>query len=61
MSQDIKNIETYETITNVNTTKLRPYYDIINKAYMEESKISPESLLDTVKIFQTKDNLYRLK
>ena len=30
MSQDIKNIDTYETRTKVNTKKWRPIYEVIN-------------------------------
>ena len=30
MSQDIKNIDTYETKTKVNTTKWRPIYEVID-------------------------------
>ena len=40
MSQDIKNIDTYETITTFNTTKWRPIYEVIDEAYIKESKIS---------------------
>ena len=32
MSQDINNIDTYETRTKVNTTKWRPIYEVIYEA-----------------------------
>ena len=41
MSQDINNIDTYETIIKVNTTKWRPIYEVIDEAYNEESKHFP--------------------
>ena len=37
-SQDINSIDNYETRTKVNTTKWRPIYEVIDKAYIEESK-----------------------
>ena len=58
MIQDIKNIDTYKTRTKVNTTKWRPIYEFIDEAYIEESKISLMISLETVKIIQTKHNLY---
>ena len=61
MSKDIENIETYETRTKVNTTKWRPIYEVIDEAYIKESKISLMILLETVKIVQTKHNLYRAR
>ena len=42
MSKNIKNIDTYETRTKVNTTKLRPIYEVIDEAYIEESNIFPD-------------------
>ena len=41
MSQDINNIDTYETRTKVNTTKWRPIYEVIYEAYIKESNIFP--------------------
>ena len=41
MRQDIKKMDTYETRTKVNTTKWRPIYEVIDEAYIEESKIPP--------------------
>ena len=41
MSQDIKNIDTYETRKKVNTTKWRPINEVIDKAYIEESNTFP--------------------
>ena len=37
MSQDIENIDTYETITKVNKTQWRPIYEVIDEAYIKES------------------------
>ena len=45
MSKDIENIETYETRTKVNTTKWRPIYEVIDEAYIKESKISPDNFI----------------
>ena len=39
MSQDIKNIDTCETRTKVNTTKWMPIYEVIDEAYIKDSKI----------------------
>ena len=44
MSQYIRNIDTYETITKVNTQKCRPIYEVIYEAYNKESNILPEDL-----------------
>ena len=38
MSIDIEDIDTFETITKVNTTKWSPIYEVINKAYFIGSK-----------------------
>ena len=32
------NIDTYETRTKVNKNKQRPIYEVINKAYMKDSR-----------------------
>ena len=45
MSQDINNIDTYETRTKVNTTKWRPIYEVIYEAYIEQSKIFPDDFI----------------
>ena len=45
MSQDIENIDTYETITKVNITQWRPIYEVIDEAYIKESNISPDDFI----------------
>ena len=45
MIQYIKNIDTYETRTKVNTTKWRPIYEVKDEAYIEESKIFPDDFI----------------
>ena len=45
MSQDINNIENYETRTEINTTNWRPIYEVIDEAYIEETKIFPENFI----------------
>ena len=45
MSKDIHNIDTYETITKVNTTKWKPIYEVINKSYTKDSKIYSEDFI----------------
>ena len=45
MSQDINNIDTYETITKVNTKKWRPIYEVIDESYIKYSKISSEDFI----------------
>ena len=49
MSQDIKNIDTYETRTKVNTTKWIPIYVAIDEAYIKESKILPDDFIKDCK------------
>ena len=44
MIQDIENINTYETITKVNTTKWIPIYEVTDVAYIKDSNIFPENL-----------------
>ena len=61
MGKDNKNIDTYETRTKVNTTKWSPIYEVIDEGFIKESKLFPDDLLETVKIIQMKQNLYRLK
>ena len=53
MSQDISNIDTYETRKNVHTKKWRPIYEVIDEAYIKDSKILSEDLSDNVKNIQT--------
>ena len=48
-SQDINNIDTYETRTKVNTTTWRPIYEVIDEAYIKDSNIFPEDLSENVK------------
>ena len=45
MSQDINNIENYETRTEINTTNWRPIYEVIDEAYIEVTKIFPENFI----------------
>ena len=42
MSQDINNVDTYDTRTNINTTKWSSIYEVIYEAYIKESNIFPE-------------------
>ena len=61
VSQDINNIDTYETRKKVNTTKWRPIYEVIDEAYIEESNISLKILSENVKTIQTKHLIYQLR
>ena len=61
MSQDISNMDTYETRTKVNTTKWRPIYEVIDKAYIEESKMSPEDFIRECKKIQMKHLIYHAR
>ena len=45
MSQDIENIDTYETRTKVNITQWRPIYEVIDEAYIKESNILPDDFI----------------
>ena len=45
MSQDIKNIDNYETRKKVNITQWRPIYEVIDKAYIKESNILPDDFI----------------
>ena len=45
MRKDIENIDTYENITNINTTNWRPIYEVIYEAYIEESNIFPDDCI----------------
>ena len=45
ISQDISNIHTYKTRKKVNTTKLRPIYEVIDEAYIKDSKKFPEDFI----------------
>ena len=49
MSKDIENIDTYETRTKVNTTKWRPLYEVIDEAYIKDSKIFPDYVIKECK------------
>ena len=49
MSQDINNIDTYETRTKVNTTTWRPICEVVDEAYIKDSNIFPEDLSENVK------------
>ena len=60
-SQDMNNIDNYETIKKVNTTKWRPIYEVIDEAYIEESKLSLRILSDNVKQIQTKYFIYHAR
>ena len=60
MSQDINNIDTYETRTKVNTTKWKPIYEVIDEAYIKESKIFPDNLSENVKMIQMKHLIYQV-
>ena len=53
MSQDIDNINNYETRTKVNTTKWRPIYEVIDEAYIKDSNIFPEDFIRECKKNQT--------
>ena len=61
MSQDINNIDTYETRKKVNTTKWRPIYEVIYEAYIKESKISPDDFIIECKKIQTKHLIYHAR
>ena len=45
MSKDINNIYTYETITKVNTTKWSPIYEVIDEAYIKDSKMFSDDFI----------------
>ena len=45
MSKDIKNIDTYETRTKVDTKKCRPIYEVIYEAYIKDSKNFPDNFI----------------
>ena len=45
MIKYIENIGTYETRTKVNTTKWRPIYEVIDEAYIKDSKIFPDDFI----------------
>ena len=44
-SQDIENIDTFETRTKVNITQWRPIYEVIDEAYIKESNIFPDDFI----------------
>ena len=45
MSQNINNIDTFETRTKVNTTKWRPIYEVIDESYIRDYKVFPEDFI----------------
>ena len=45
----------------MNTIKFRPIYEVIDEAYIKDSKISPDDIIKECKIIQIKHNLYREK
>ena len=49
MSQDINNIDAYETRTKVNTKKWRPIYEVIDEVYIKYSNILPENFIKELK------------
>ena len=49
MIQDIKNIDTYETITKFNTKQWRPIYEVIDEDYIKDSKIFPDDFIKECK------------
>ena len=59
MSQDIKNINTYETRPKVNVTKWILIYEVIDEAYVKQSNISLMILSENVKLIQINHNLYQ--
>ena len=48
MSQDIKNINTYETRPKVNVTKWILIYEVIDEAYVKQSNIALMILSENV-------------
>ena len=60
MSQDINNIDTYETRTKVNTTGWRPIYEVIDETYIKESKLFPENFIKEYLKNQTKHLIYQV-
>ena len=49
MRKDIENIDTYENRTKVNTTKWRTINEVIDEAYIEDSKIFPRDFIKECK------------
>ena len=49
MSIDIENIDTFDTITKVNTTKWRQIYEVIDKDYLIGSKCFSEDFIKECK------------
>ena len=45
MRKDIENIDTYKNRTKFNTTKWRPIYEVIDEAYIKDSKIFPDDFI----------------
>ena len=61
MSQDINNIDTYETRTKGNTTKQRLIYEVIDKDYIEDSYILPVDFIRERKKNQTQNLIYHTR
>ena len=49
MTKDIENIDTYETRKTVNTSKWRPIYEVIDEAYINDSKMFPDAFIKECK------------
>ena len=61
MSKDINNIDTYETRTKVNTKKWSPIHELIEEAYIKDSKIFSDGFIKNVWIIQTKYMIYHAR
>ena len=60
-SKNINIIYTYKTRKKVNTTKWRPIYEVIDKAYIKDSKIFPDDFIRECKNNSNGHNLYHAK
>ena len=49
MTKDIENIDTYETRKKGNTSKWRPIYEVIDEAYINDSKMFPGDFIKECK------------
>ena len=61
MSEDINNIDTYETRKKVNTTKWKPIYEVTYEAYIEDSNISLVDFIRECKKNQTQNLIYHAR
>ena len=52
MSIYIIMIETYETITKFNITKWRPIYEVIDEAYIKDSKLFSDEFIKACASFE---------